>query len=89
MLRSDGFGRFPMVKGKCHPERNEVESRDLRTMMTFVVKSVRRSFDSLCSLRMTKLMVRSYYFSLSTHSAGTFKFPLPTPILISGFFVPW
>ena len=59
MLRSDGFGRFPMVKGKCHPERNEVESRDLRTVMIFAVKLVRRSFDSLCSLRMTNLVVRS------------------------------
>ena len=30
-----------------------MESRDLRTLGIIAVKSVRRSFDSLCSLRMT------------------------------------
>ena len=30
----------------CHPERNEVESRDLHTFDVFQLKSVRRSFDS-------------------------------------------
>ena len=39
----------------CHPERNEMESRDLRTDDRFCVNLVRRSFDSLCSLRMTNL----------------------------------
>ena len=37
----------------CHLERNEVESRDLRIIVTFQVKSVRRSLDSLRSLGMT------------------------------------
>ena len=36
----------------CHPERNEMESRDLHTSGTFYVELVRRSFDSLRSLRM-------------------------------------
>ena len=37
----------------CHLERNEVESRDLRSFDTYLVKLVRRSLDSLCSLGMT------------------------------------
>ena len=37
----------------CHLERNEVESRDLRIIITHQVKSVRRSLDSLRSLGMT------------------------------------
>ena len=32
------------------------ESKNLRTYGTFAVKSVRRSFDSLCSLRMTRMI---------------------------------
>ena len=47
----------------CHPERNEMESRDLRIVMTYNVKLVRRSFDSLRSLRMTKLLRFVHYFS--------------------------
>ena len=43
---------FPL----CHPERNEVEPRDLRISERFHVKLVRRSFDSLRSLRMTDLI---------------------------------
>ena len=39
----------------CHLERNEVESRDLRMIVTFQVESVRRSLDSLRSLGMTPL----------------------------------
>ena len=43
----------------CHPERKELESRDLGTGMTYMVKLVRRSFDSLRSLRMTNLVDRA------------------------------
>ena len=44
-----------ILQGKieCHPERNEVKSRDLGTFGTFQPQLVRRSFDSLRSLRMT------------------------------------
>ena len=35
------------------PSETKVESRDLRTDERVYVKSVRKSFDSLCSLRMT------------------------------------
>ena len=31
----------------CHPERSEAESKDLRTIDTSMINSVRRSFDSL------------------------------------------
>ena len=34
-----------------------MESRDLGTFDTYMVKLVRRSFDSLCSLRMTDVVV--------------------------------
>ena len=47
--------RFPRyVKYICHPERNEVKSRDLGTYGKNKLKLVHRSFDSLCSLRMTR-----------------------------------
>ena len=50
-----------MLKPKiCHPERNEVESRDLRTVDTCQLKSVRRSFDSLRSLRMTNFKILAF-----------------------------
>ena len=42
----------------CHLERNEVESRDLRMIVTFQVESVRRSLDSLRSLGMTSFADR-------------------------------
>ena len=35
----------------CHPERNEMESRDLRISLRFAVKSVPRSLDSLTLAR--------------------------------------
>ena len=38
---------------ECHPERNEMESRDLRIFELLSCESVRRSFDSLWSLRIT------------------------------------
>jgi len=44
------FVGFPQ---SCHPERNEMESRDLRTKRLLCRNLVRRSFDSLRSLRMT------------------------------------
>ena len=53
----------PPFSFMCHLERNEVESRDLRTFETFYVKSVRRSLDSLRSLGMT--------FSLRQQKEGT------------------
>ena len=37
----------------CHSERSAAESKNLRTFEIFQLKSVRRSFDSLRSLRMT------------------------------------
>ena len=39
--------------GLCHSERSVAESKNLRTNTTYAVKLVPRSFDSLCSLRMT------------------------------------
>ena len=48
----------------CHLERNEVESRDLRTNGTFLVKSVRRSLDSLRSLGMTSFEGTVYEISI-------------------------
>ena len=42
----------------CYPERNEMESRGLRTFDMYKVKLVRRPFDSLRSLRMTAGVVR-------------------------------
>ena len=42
----------------CHSERNGVKSRDLRIFNMYKVKLVRRSFDSLRSLRMTAGVVR-------------------------------
>ena len=38
---------------RSHLERNEVKSRDLRTLTTFQVNALRRSLDSRCSLGMT------------------------------------
>ena len=35
----------------CHPERNEMESRDLRISLRFAVKLVPRSLDSLTLAR--------------------------------------
>ena len=46
-------------KKRCHPERLKKiedfrrESKDLRTDLTANLPSLRRSFDSICSLRMT------------------------------------
>ena len=42
-----------IIQKSCHLERNEMESRDLRTFVSNQVKSVRRSLDSLRSLGMT------------------------------------
>ena len=44
---------------RCHPERNAVEPRDLRILDLRRLKLVRRSFDSLRSLRMTDLVDRA------------------------------
>ena len=58
----------------CHLERNEVESRDLRTSVRYQVELVRRSLDSLRSLGMTNKKERhSRSFSVSeiTQPAGT------------------
>ena len=41
----------------CHSEHSEAKSRNLRFMITFADKSVPRSFDSLCSLRMTTTFI--------------------------------
>ena len=41
----------------CHPERSVAKSKDLRISITFAVKFVPRSFDSLRSLRMTTASV--------------------------------
>ena len=49
-------GGFTFVETICHPERNEMKSRDLRTFETIAVYGVRRSFDLLRSLRMTSLV---------------------------------
>ena len=38
---------------KHHPERSETKSREIATTVTAQEKPMRRSFDSLCSLRMT------------------------------------
>ena len=43
-----------MSKLCCHPERSEAKSRDLGTELTANENEVRRSFDSLRSLRMTE-----------------------------------
>ena len=47
--------REPGEKKSCHPERSGLaaESKDLSTEITAALNEVRRSFDSLCSLRMT------------------------------------
>ena len=42
-------------KQRCHPEWSEAESRDLRTGSLFNQAIMRRSFDSLRSLKMTRL----------------------------------
>ena len=41
----------------CHSERSETESRNLRTPSIYAGSLVPRSFDSLCSLRMTTSFV--------------------------------
>ena len=51
-------------RNTCHPERNEMDSRDLRIFVTFKVKSARRSFDSrvlLCDCHR-----QSQYFKIAT-----------------------
>ena len=45
-----------MSKLCCHPERSEAKSRDLGTELTANENEARRSFDSLRSLRMTRIL---------------------------------
>ena len=49
----------------CHPERSVAESKDLRILLTFAVNSVRRSFGSLRSLRMTAALVSFWLYVLT------------------------
>ena len=57
----------------CHPERNEVESRDLRTFDVFQLKSVRRSFDSrmlLCDCHRQSFVIFAALCSLRMTGGG-------------------
>ena len=49
-------GECPGINRICHLERNEVESRDLRTFEPVQSELVRRSLDSLRSLGMTSFV---------------------------------
>ena len=49
------FGLLQVFGIFCHPERNEVKPKDLRTKALHSSITMRRFFDSLRSLRMTSV----------------------------------
>ena len=57
----------------CHLERNEMESRDLRTFHAFLLKSVRRS---LGSLGMTWILVGRYLGSAAPYKLQLNELPV-------------